>query len=67
MKPVNLLLPFTPVRVRWLHFLVAAQALAALGLWALSGSRALPSPLEVAAPGWISSRTRGCWWSCGPA
>ncbi|MBW8779163.1 MAG: hypothetical protein JF585_08090 [Burkholderiales bacterium] len=48
MKPVNLLLPFTPVRVRWLHFLVAAQAVAALGLWALSGSRTLPSPLEVA-------------------
>ncbi|HEY8973468.1 MAG TPA: hypothetical protein VIN75_04565 [Burkholderiaceae bacterium] len=47
MKPVNLLLPFTPVRVRWLHVLVAAQAAAALGLWAASGSRTLPSPLEV--------------------
>jgi NitT/TauT family transport system permease protein len=48
LKPVNLLLPFTPVRGRWLHTLLAVQAAAALALWALSGSRSLPSPLEVA-------------------
>ena len=47
MKPVNLLLPFTPVRMRWLHVLVAVQAAAALALWAASGSRTLPSPLDV--------------------
>jgi len=47
LKPVNLLLPFTPVRVRWLHALVAVQAAAALALWALAGSRTLPSPLDV--------------------
>jgi ABC-type nitrate/sulfonate/bicarbonate transport system permease component len=47
LKLVNLLLPFTPVRARWLHAMVAIQASAAIGLWALSGSRTLPSPLEV--------------------
>ena len=47
MKAVNLLLPFTPVRVRWMHALVAVQAAAALALWALSSSRTLPSPPEV--------------------
>ena len=49
MRLVNLLLPFTPVRARWLKAMVAAQAAAALGLWALSGSRTLPSPMEVSA------------------
>ena len=47
MKIVNLLLPFTPVRVRWLRWLVAAQAAVAFALWAFAGARALPSPLEV--------------------
>ena len=48
MKPVNLLLPFTPVRARWLKGMAAAQAVVAIALWALSGSKTLPSPLEVA-------------------
>jgi ABC-type nitrate/sulfonate/bicarbonate transport system permease component len=48
LKPVNLLLPFTPVRARWLKGMAATQAVVAIALWALSGSRALPSPLEVA-------------------
>ena len=48
LKPLNLLLPFTPVRARWLKLMLAAQAAIALALWALGGSRALPSPLEVA-------------------
>jgi ABC-type nitrate/sulfonate/bicarbonate transport system permease component len=47
LRLVNLLLPFTPVRVRWLKVLVAGQAAVAIGLWALSGSRTLPSPREV--------------------
>jgi ABC-type nitrate/sulfonate/bicarbonate transport system permease component len=47
LKLVNLLLPFTPVRARWLQGMVAAQATVAVALWALSGSRTLPSPLEV--------------------
>lgn len=47
MKFVNLLLPFTPVRARWLHAMIAIQAAAAIALWALSGSRTLPSPMEV--------------------
>ena len=47
MTPVNLLLPFTPVRASWLRALVVAQAAIALALWSLSGSRTLPSPLEV--------------------
>ena len=47
MKLVNLLLPFTPVRAHWLHAMVAIQAAAALLLWSLSGSRTLPSPMEV--------------------
>ena len=47
LKFVNLLLPFTPVRARWLHAMVAIQATAAIALWALSGSRTLPSPMEV--------------------
>ena len=49
MRLVNLLLPFTPVRARWLQALVAAQAVAAVAVWALSGSRTLPSPMEVGA------------------
>lgn len=48
MKFLNLLLPFTPVRARWLPAMVATQACATLALWALSGSCTLPSPLEVA-------------------
>jgi len=47
LKLVNLLLPFTPVRARWLHAMVALQASAAIALWALSGSKTLPSPREV--------------------
>jgi ABC-type nitrate/sulfonate/bicarbonate transport system permease component len=49
LKFITLILPFTPVRARWLQLLVATQAAAALALWALSGSRTLPSPAEVAA------------------
>ena len=49
MRLVNLLLPFTPVRARWLQAMVAAQAVAAVALWALGGSRTLPSPMEVGA------------------
>ena len=48
MKPVNLLLPFTPVRARWVMGMAAAQAVVAVALWALSGSKTLPSPMEVA-------------------
>ncbi len=48
LKPVNLLLPFTPVRARWLKGMAATQAVVAIALWALSGSRTLPSPTEVA-------------------
>ena len=47
LKPVNLLLPFTPVRARWLKGMAATQAVVALALWALSGSRTLPSPMEI--------------------
>ncbi len=49
MRLVNLLLPFTPVRARSLRTLAALQAVVAIALWALSGSRTLPSPLEVGA------------------
>jgi NitT/TauT family transport system permease protein len=48
LKIINLLLPFTPVRARWLKVMAAVQAGVAIGLWALSGSRTLPSPREVA-------------------
>ena len=48
MKPLNLLLPFTPVRTRWVTALAATQAVVALLAWALSGSRTLPSPADVA-------------------
>jgi NitT/TauT family transport system permease protein len=48
LKIINLLLPFTPVRARWLKLMAATQAGVAIGLWALSGSRTLPSPREVA-------------------
>jgi NitT/TauT family transport system permease protein len=47
LKIVNLLLPFTPVRARWVQLLVAAQAIAALTLWSCSGVRSLPSPAEI--------------------
>src|ERR1700761_5231647 len=47
LRTVNLLLPFTPVRARWVQAMVAVQAVAAVALWALSGSRTLPSPMEV--------------------
>ena len=49
MRPVNLLLPFTPVRARWLQALVAVQVVAALALWSLSGCRTLPTPVEIGA------------------
>ena len=48
MKPLNLLLPFTPVRTRWVTALAATQAGLALLFWALAGSRTLPSPTDVA-------------------
>jgi NitT/TauT family transport system permease protein len=48
LKPLNLLLPFTPVRTRWVTALAATQAVVALLAWALSGSRTLPSPADVA-------------------
>jgi NitT/TauT family transport system permease protein len=47
-KPINLLLPFTPVRARWLKLMVTVQAAFAIALWAISGSKTLPSPMEVA-------------------
>ena len=47
MKLLNLLLPFTPVRARWIRALAAVQAVAAIALWAASGSRTLPSPFAV--------------------
>ncbi len=47
MKAVNLILPFTPVRARWIQGMAATQAVVALALWALSGSRTLPSPMEI--------------------
>src|SRR6201986_3831587 len=47
LRPVNLLLPFTPVRARWVQAMVAVQAVAAVALWALGGSRRRPSPMEV--------------------
>jgi ABC-type nitrate/sulfonate/bicarbonate transport system permease component len=46
-RPGNLFLPFTPVGARWLKLLVAVEAALALALWSMSGSKALPSPLEV--------------------
>jgi ABC-type nitrate/sulfonate/bicarbonate transport system permease component len=52
LRLVNLLLPFTPVRARWLTALVAAQAFAAFGLWAASGSKTLPAPFEIGAA-WV--------------
>jgi NitT/TauT family transport system permease protein len=48
LRLVNLLLPFTPVRTRWVAALAAAQAGLALLAWALGGSRTLPSPADVA-------------------
>jgi ABC-type nitrate/sulfonate/bicarbonate transport system permease component len=47
-KTVNLLLPFTPVRARWLQLMLVVQAGLAIGLWAWSGSTTLPGPIEVA-------------------
>ena len=47
MKLVNLMLPFAPVRARWVRLLVAAQAAAALALWSFSGCRALPTPGQI--------------------
>jgi len=52
LRLVNLLLPFTPVRARWLKALVAVQAVGAIGLWAASGSKTLPSPFEIGAA-WV--------------
>ena len=49
LKIVNLLLPFTPVRSRWLQVLVAAQVAAALALWSFSGCRTLPTPVQIGA------------------
>jgi ABC-type nitrate/sulfonate/bicarbonate transport system permease component len=48
MKTINLLLPFTPVRAHWLKLMLVMQAGLALALWALSGSKMLPTPMEVA-------------------
>ena len=48
MRPLAFLLPFTPVAARSLKLMAAAQAGIAVALWALGGSRALPSPAEVA-------------------
>jgi len=47
LKAVNLLLPFTPVRARWIQGMAAAQAVVGVALWALGGSRTLPTPMEV--------------------
>ena len=47
MKPVNLFLPFTPVRARWVTAMAATQAVVAVAVWSLAGSRMLPSPMEV--------------------
>jgi NitT/TauT family transport system permease protein len=49
LKAVNLLLPFTPVRGRWIRALVATQAAAAIALWSFGGARALPTPAGIAA------------------
>ena len=49
MKYLDVLLPFTPVRARWLQAMVAIQVATAIALWALCGSRSLPSPIEVGA------------------
>lgn len=43
----NLLLPFTPVAKTRLKLLFAVQALLAIVLWSISGSKSLPSPMEV--------------------
>ncbi len=43
----NLFLPFTHVAKSRLQILFAVQALLAIVLWSLSGSKALPSPIEV--------------------
>ena len=48
MKAINLLLPFTPVRARWLKLMLIVQAGFAIALWAMSGSKTLPAPMEVA-------------------
>jgi NitT/TauT family transport system permease protein len=47
MSAGNLFLPYTPVRPHWARLLVAVQAAAALALWAASGLKGLPTPLEV--------------------
>jgi len=52
-KAINLLLPFTPVNARWLQLLLTVQGGLAIGIWALSGSRTLPTPVEVA-HAWIN-------------
>lgn len=43
----SLFLPFTPVAKTRLQLLFAVQALLALVLWSISGSKSLPSPVEV--------------------
>ena len=52
MRTPTFLLPFTPVAARALKLMAAAQAGVAVALWALGGSRTLPSPREVA-DAWI--------------
>ena len=49
LKTVNLLLPFTPVRARWIQIVVAVQVAAALALWSFSGCRTLPTPMQIGA------------------
>jgi ABC-type nitrate/sulfonate/bicarbonate transport system permease component len=49
LKAIHLLLPFTPVRARWLQLLVVVQVTAALALWSLSGCRTLPTPMAIGA------------------
>jgi len=47
-KALNFVLPFTPMATSRLKMLFAAQAVVAVTLWSISGSTALPSPIEVA-------------------
>jgi ABC-type nitrate/sulfonate/bicarbonate transport system permease component len=46
-KTSNFFLPFTPMAGSRLKILFVVQAIIAVVLWSLSGSKALPSPLEV--------------------
>jgi len=59
MNAMNILLPFAPVRARWLKLMLVVQAGLAIGLWALSGSKTLPTPVDVATAWWELVQRQG--------